>query len=258
MKRQLYPVMILLTSPYYVRNLLYVFTSYMASDLLCHGPMSASLRLLLPPGIPATETETERNLLSDLEATSGGEERAQALWHLVLFYQNDAKRSDLATALLHQMIHESHDHERKATAYLALGQIAQLNENWNTALAHYAKGLSFSPTEHDTSYLLRNNAGYCLNALGLYAAGEKYCRRAIEIDAKRHNAYKNLGVSLYGQGDHRSAAWCWVEAIKVNPADPDAAVLLRELLSKHPSLNSDYPWIQQALKKFRKKNSQPI
>ncbi|HEU4344339.1 MAG TPA: tetratricopeptide repeat protein [Candidatus Binatia bacterium] len=220
--------------------------------------MSASSRLLLPPGIPATDKDAELNLLNDLEATFGGEERAQALWHLVLFYQNDAKRSDLAIALLHQMIRESHDHERKATAYLALGQIAQLNEKWDLALAHYAKALSFSPTDQDISYLLQNNAGYCLNASGLYEVSEKACRRTIEIDAKRHNAYKNPGISLYGQGDHRSTAWCWAEAIKTNPADPDAAVLLRQLLSKHPSLASKYPWIQHALKKFRKKNSQPI
>jgi tetratricopeptide (TPR) repeat protein len=173
----------------------------------------------------------------------------------MFFYQEQAKRSDLAVALLELILQESNDAEDKAVAYFALGQIAQASDQWADALLHYEQGLSLSPKQRTTAYFLRNNTGYCLNALRLYKAGERHCRQAIEIDSKRVNAFKNLGMSLYGQGDLRGAAWCWIEAIKVDPLEPSARDLLNQLLTKHPVLKSECTWIQQELKQRRKKHS---
>ncbi len=72
--------------------------------------MSASARLPLPSGIPATDTETEQEILRAIEAASGRLEEWESLWRLVLFYlfyQKQVKRSDLAVALLELMIQES-------------------------------------------------------------------------------------------------------------------------------------------------------
>ena len=217
--------------------------------------MSASPKLPLPSGIPATDTETERQILRKLEAITGGDERVETLWRLMFFYQEQAKRSDLAIALLELIIQESNDTEDTAVAYFALGQIAQANDKWAEALIHYGNGLSISPKQRTTAYFLGNNAGYCLNALRLYKAGERHCRQAIEIDSERVNAFRNLGISLYGQGDLKGAAWCWVEAIARNPLESNARELLNQLLTKHPALKSECRWIQQELKQRGKKHS---
>ena len=39
-----------------------------------------------------------------------------------------------------------------------------------------------APKKRKVSYVLHNNIGYSLNALGRFAEGEKYCRAAIEMD----------------------------------------------------------------------------
>jgi len=69
--------------------------------------MSATARVPLPSGIPATDTETEQEILRAIEAASGRQEQWESLWRLVLFYQKQMKRSDLAVALLELMIQES-------------------------------------------------------------------------------------------------------------------------------------------------------
>jgi Tfp pilus assembly protein PilF len=151
------------------------------------------------------------------------------------------------------MIQESSDDtESTAIIYFVLGRIAQADEKWTLALEHYENGLCLMPKQRETAYFLRNNAGYCLNAQRLYSAGERYCRWAIEIDYKRPDAFKNLGISLYGQGDLKGAAWLWVQAIKVDPSNPEARNLLKRLLTNHPALKSECAWIQQELKDFRK------
>jgi tetratricopeptide (TPR) repeat protein len=136
---------------------------------------------------------------------------------------------------------------QKAIAYLAHGEVAEAKEQWAAALEHYGMGLSLSPNEPCTTYFLFNNAARCLNALGCHSDAENYCRRAIEIDSKRHDAYRNLGIALQGQNNSRGAAWAWVEAIKATPSDPRAAELLKHLLTESPGLLRQCPWIEQGL-----------
>lgn len=136
---------------------------------------------------------------------------------------------------------------QKAIAYLAHGEVAEAEEQWAVALEHYGMGLSLLPNDPYTMYLLFNNAGRCLNALGFHSDAESYCRRAIEIDSKRHDAYRNLGIALLGQNNSRGAAWAWVEAIKATPSDARAAELLKHLLTENPGLPRQCPWIEQEL-----------
>jgi tetratricopeptide (TPR) repeat protein len=209
--------------------------------------MSASAKLPLPPGIPATRTRVEQEILKAIAAATKAQERKEALWSLVIFYHEQAKRNDLATAVLQLMIQEFDDAENTAVVYYVLGRVAQAEEKWAVALEYYQKGLLQLPKQSETLYFLRNNAGYCLNALGRYAEGEKYCRWAVEINSNRPNAFKNLGISLYGRGDLKGAAWCWVEALNVDPDHAQARKLLNELLIKHPTIRAQCNWIQQQL-----------
>src|SRR5437773_8804843 len=68
--------------------------------------MSSSIRAALPPGIPATRTRVEQEILKAIDAASEAQKRKRALWRLALFYHEQAKRSDLAVALLELMIQE--------------------------------------------------------------------------------------------------------------------------------------------------------
>jgi tetratricopeptide (TPR) repeat protein len=198
--------------------------------------MRSSIRLPLPPGLPATRTRVEQEILKAVDAAGEAQERKEALWRLALFYHEQAKRNDLAGAVLRLMIQEFDDPENTAVVYYALGRIAQADEKWAVALEQYEKGILELPKQTDILYFLRNNAGFCLNALGRFREAESYCRWSLEINSSRPNAFKNLGISLYGQGDLRGAAWCWLEALSVDPEYPQARKLLNELLMEHPTI----------------------
>ena len=124
-----------------------------------------------------------------------------------------------------------------AKAYLARGELAEAEEKWGLALEHYGIGLSLLPKDTKTGYFLFNNAAHCLNALQLYSEGESYCRRAIDIDSTRPEAYRNLAVSCHGQGNLSGSALCLVEAIKMNPFDERTVQLLKQLVTDHPTLS---------------------
>jgi tetratricopeptide (TPR) repeat protein len=137
--------------------------------------------------------------------------------------------------------------ERSALFHLELGENAQDRKAWGVALEHYALGLSCAPKEPRTLYLLYNNGAHCRNMLGFYAEAEQYARLAIETDSKRPEAYINLGISLEHQRDMTGAAWCFVEALKANPFNLQAAERLRQLLIDYPTLPMQSPWIQMEL-----------
>jgi tetratricopeptide (TPR) repeat protein len=197
----------------------------------------------LPPGLPVTDSEREQNLIQALAQCPQGQKRAEVLWKLSRFYHYQAYRSDLAGSLVDLMTKERESDDRTAAFHLAEGQKAQTQQKWEIALEHYAQGLSRLPKEARTLYLLYNNGAHCRNMLGLYAEAEKYCRLAIETDSKRHEAYINLGISLEGQRDMTGAAWCFVEALKANPFNLQAAERLRQLLIDYPTLPVQSPWI---------------
>ena len=209
--------------------------------------MSGSARLPLPPGIPATGTQIEREMILAFETAIDAHQRKEALWQLILFYHGQANRNDLATALLQLMVREIDDPENTAVVYYVLGVIAQTEQKWQVALEQYENGLLQLPKQPHILYFLRKGAGYCLNNLERYAEGEKYCRWALEVCADRPDAFKDLGISLYAQGDFKSAIWCWVEALKLDPTYAQARRLLDEVFLKHPTLKEQFNWIGHEL-----------
>jgi tetratricopeptide (TPR) repeat protein len=134
-----------------------------------------------------------------------------------------------------------------AKARLALGEAEEAEEKWASALEHYGIGLSLLPKDTITAYFLFNNAARCLNALELYRGGESYCLRAIALDPKRPEAYKNLAICRRGQGDLTGTVSCLLEAIKTNPSDEQTAELFKQLLTDHPTLSLQCPWIGREL-----------
>ena len=100
----------------------------------------------------------------------------------------------------------------------------------------YLEGLSLPPAPTQTRYLLRNNLGYCLNEAHCHAEAEGHCRAAIAIDPQRHNAHKNLGVALEGQGRCAEAVAAYVQAVHNNPHDARALQHLERMVAAHPAL----------------------
>src|SRR5919108_4922707 len=192
--RQLHPST--LPSKHFFDFVILCVSSFFTWLLLC-SKQQCMTRLPLPPGIPATGTHVEHEMILAIERAIDTHQRKEALWQLILFYHGQAKRNDLATALLQLMVREIDDPENTAVVYYVLGVIAQTEEKWQVALEQYENGLLQLPKQPHILYFLRKGAGYCLNNLERYAEGEKYCRWALEVCADRPDAFKDLGISLY-------------------------------------------------------------
>ncbi|MCZ6775146.1 MAG: tetratricopeptide repeat protein [Ignavibacteria bacterium] len=111
-------------------------------------------------------------------------------------------------------ISHASDAEEEATAYFVLGQTMERIRDFESALRFYLQGVELEPHEQFYQYFFRNNIGYSLNQLKRYEEAEAYLWEAIMIDSSRANAFKNLGLSLEGQGKLAEAAPCFIAAIR--------------------------------------------
>jgi tetratricopeptide (TPR) repeat protein len=190
--------------------------------------------------------DTEKLLLERLENSSTKDDHFRWMLFVVGFYRGINKIKE-ATELLEAFIQASKDFEQAAHCHLALGQIATDEQRLEDALKHFTQALELSPKKRKVAYVLHNNIGFCLNTLARFVEGEIHCRNAITIDWTRASGYRNLGVSLQGQGNLRGAAWALVEAIRADAADDRATLLLEKLVASNPILAVQCPWAMQAL-----------
>jgi Tfp pilus assembly protein PilF len=157
---------------------------------------------------------------------------ADAIWQLARF-QSMVGRPEAAMAGVSRLLAGTGDPEKRAGGYLALGQLLEQQHRFADAAAMYATGLETGAVTGEVGYFLHNNQGYCLNALGRHGEAEACCRAAIALDPRRHNAYKNVGIALAGQGRVPEAAQALLEADRRCPADPRARRHLVDLLQAH-------------------------
>src|SRR5262245_26549001 len=193
--------------------------------------------LILPEGIPATDEKEETRLLERLQQDPSGVALSDSLYELACYYNKNC-RSDLAVKVMTTLMDHSEGPEEQAICYMSLGQIAEQNGQSALAIEHYTQGLRLQPKAALVAYYLHNNMASCLNAERKYREGEQYCRAAIEIDSARANAFKNLGISLRGQGDLIGAAWAYAEASRVDPSDMTTLRLLRKTVAEEPKVLS--------------------
>jgi len=145
----------------------------------------------------------------------------------------------------------THGPEDVAGCCLALGiQMEQANE-FEVACEFYARGIELHPRSGHVRYFLNNNIGYSLNQLRRFTEAEPYCRAAIEVEGRRHNAYKNLGVSLTGQKRYAEAAVHFVQATRACPGDRRALRCLERLVIEAPEILSLVPNLQEDLEDCR-------
>jgi tetratricopeptide (TPR) repeat protein len=208
--------------------------------------MSTSDKKVIAPETASPGGDTEKLLLERLENSKSEDDYFRWLLFVVGFYRG-IQKVEAATALLQRFIETTKSNERKAHCHLTLGQIATDEQRFEVALEHFTTALGFNPAKKKIVYVLYNNAGYCLNTLGRYVEGERHCRIAIETNWTRASAYRNLGLSLKGQGKIIEAVWALVEAAKADASDDRARVLLRELMAENPEVVVRCPWVAEGL-----------
>lgn len=150
------------------------------------------------------------------------------------------------------------DPQELTSCYLLLGVLEEQLDDYYSAIAYYSLGLSQKPSDKGCCYFFNNNLAYCLNEVGKYEESEPYCRKAILTDARRHNAHKNLGISLQGQGQYTKAARCYLRAVRLGPADPRALEHLEELVGEHREVSAEMPDIQAQIEECREAVSKAV
>lgn len=138
-----------------------------------------------------------------------------------------------------------------ASCLLTIGLAWEHSGDYKTARAAYQRAFTLPQEKNDTWYFLNNNPAFCLSKEGRHKEAEQHCRAAIEIDRKRHNAIKNLGVALEGQGRYVNAARNYMRAARLHPADTRAAGLLERLIDAHPEIFSKAPKLRDQLQEHR-------
>lgn len=181
--------------------------------------------------------EIEHRLLARLQHRN--QNRKRVLKHLAAFYA-DHRRYDQALECLQELVTLETDLEDKAACILATGAIAEKQEDLEAAVRFYREALALEPARTFTWYFILNNLAFSLNQLGRFTEGERYSRKAIEVEGGVCNAHKNLGLALVGQGRYAEAAESFVTATKVNPRDPRSLAHLKGVLQEQPALALEF------------------
>jgi tetratricopeptide (TPR) repeat protein len=201
-----------------------------------------------PKGKRVSAAEAEKILLEKLAYHE--KQLEQTIFNLACL-NSQIGHPEIATQYLNRLMANTDDPEKKASYLLAMGCLMEKTQDYETAIVFYSQALSLEPTNRATWYFINNNLGYCLNYFNKYVEAESYCRAAIKIEPRKHNAYKNLGISMEGQGKYPEAAVLYIKAVETNPRDPRAFKLLEELVAKHEAIKYDIPDIQAQINKCR-------
>ncbi len=201
-----------------------------------------------PQGKRISAEEAQRLLLERLKSRES--DFLDALGDLAYFYSR-AGRQEQAQTYLERYVANTDDPEKRAGCYLRLGQLMEQIKDFEAAISFYSRAFVLEPANTTTWYLIHNNLGFCLNQFERYSEAERYCRSAIKIDPSRHNAYKNLGMSLAGQGDYAHAAENLILATMANAADGRALKLLEQLLIEHREVKAEMPDIEERIEACR-------
>jgi tetratricopeptide (TPR) repeat protein len=207
-------------------------------------------RYILPDGqiVAIDDVEIIYTFLAGLEKDPG--KLKGLLWGLAREC-GESGRYDGAFGYVEKISTLEQDPDARAHCFLTMGQLFEGKRDFQAAVDAYSRAFTLPARENDTWYFLNNNLGYSLNQIGDHDEAEPRCRKAIAINPDRHNAHKNLGISLQGQGRYLEAAQSLLRAARVAREDTRALDHLEKLLSEHEEIGTDHPEILQAVQECR-------
>ena len=217
------------------------------------GPLAkdpSGVAYILPDGRVVAVDDADAMFTALAAKESHPEALKRMLWGLARECGESGKH-DGAAAYLERILTLEKDPDVKADCFLKMGQQLEGKGDLATAAASYSRAFALPARQNHTWYFLNNNLGYSLNQIGRHAEAEAYCRAATAIDPSRFNAYKNLGVSLQGQGNYLEAARSFLSAAHAQPDDVRALDHLEDLLAKHEGLGTGHPEILEAVQECR-------
>ena len=198
----------------------------------------------IPEGRALTMAEVEQLELKRLEESRAVSK--QALWNLVVVYSNTGRQKQ-ALELVKKYAVLWGGRDEQASCWLAMGQLCEQLEDFETAVAYYNEGRALEDGDDSVRYLLHNNLGYSLLRLERFTEAESFLEGALAIDPKRPNAFKNLGLALQGQGRIAEAADHFVLATQADASDARSLKHLEELIARHPDVALTVPGLGQKL-----------
>lgn len=139
-----------------------------------------------------------------------------------------------------ELLERSADTQADVTYLFALGQIMEKMHDYENAVSYYQEASKLCNVISDMFYWINNSLGFSLCMLKRFPEAEKYCRLAIDMNAGRLNAFKNIGLALEGQGKLREAIDAYITAIKIDAKDIRAMNLFEIILDRHPELKEEY------------------
>jgi tetratricopeptide (TPR) repeat protein len=194
----------------------------------------------------AQPQDTEKMLLQRLENSANEEEYFRWMLFTVGYYRG-IQKIEPAKKLLRNFLTVNQKPDYHVQCHLALGQMATDEQELELAIREFTAALELRPESKKIEYILENNLGYCYNMVGRWDEAEKHCRAALVLNWTRPSAYRNLGISFRGQGKLAAAAWALLEAVKMEPTDERARVLLKSLAIEVPWLVLQCPWVLQGI-----------
>ena len=198
---------------------------------------------VFPDGEMVDVEDTERMCARVAETAEGQEGLRSALLALAQDCMTEGFR-EAAVVYIEKGMALADDRMRVGLC-LRIGLSMEGVEDYATAARVYAIGARGGRGRFDHWYFVHNNLGYCLNMCGRFAEAEPWCRAAIGIDPEAHNAYKNLGLALAGQGRLAEAAREFMRAFDLCPQDARALVHLEDMLRAHPETAREVPEIAE-------------
>jgi CheY-like chemotaxis protein len=178
----------------------------------------------------------KKNILEYVDSTDN---LVKGLYHPAILFADQGRYNE-AIFCLRELLERSTDMQEKVKYLYSLGQIMEQMNEFEDAISYYKEASALCIVDSDISYWIHNNIGFSLCMLGRFIEAEKYCRLAIGIDLSYSNAFKNLGLSLEGQGKLRESIDAYITATENNAKDVRALNLFEKLLNKHPNLKDEY------------------
>ena len=131
--------------------------------------------------------------------------------HLAILFQE--KCYDAAMDEVISVIDQFDRVEYKAYLILRQGQISEFQENFDAGLKFYYHTLAIGKWPLYIRYYLWNRIAFCWLQKQKFKTADWAYRKAIKLDSKRWNAWKNLGSSFKRQGKFIEALQCYFQAI---------------------------------------------